>query len=368
MRIIVEKDEFLRGLQIVARAINPKSSIAILSGSLIEVSQDKISLKGTDLKIGVQTDIKPVNVMEEGKAIIPLKNFYDIVRKLPERPFELETAENMLFLRSEGIEYTFSTYSVEDYPDFPKLEESNLIFETECDLLSKMIRETTFAGSPHDEIPPYLSGTLFDVRNGELRLVATDAKRLALSKLPVTTHKTGKYLVPITTLEELRKIMTLGKIEVFESKGEITFKWEDATFWSRLIDAEFPPYEKVIPTSWVTRVTVSAQEMESAMERLSYLVKERGNIIKLEIDRGGLTITGDVPELGSGKERIPVEFEGEALKIAFNVRFFLDMMRHVDADYLTMAFRGSLEQAVITKEGKDDFLYILMPVAIPDED
>ncbi len=368
MKVIVEREEFLRGLQLVARAINPKSSITILSGSLMEVSEDKISLKGTDLKIGVQTDVKSIEVKKDGKAIIPLKNFYDIVRKLPERPIELETKESVLFLRSEGIEYSFSTYPVEDYPEFPRVEESNLIFETECDLLSKMIRETTFAGSPHDEIPPYLSGTLFDVRENEIRLVATDAKRLALSKMPASIRKTGKYLVPITTLEELRRIMTLGKIEVYESKGEITFKWEDAILWSRLIDAEFPPYERVIPTTWTTKITVSADEIESAMERLSYLVKERGNIVKLEINKGEIILSGDVPELGSGREKIPVEFEGEPLKIAFNVRFFLDMMKHVDATHFTMAFRGPLEQAVITREGRDDFLYILMPVAVPDED
>lgn len=368
MRVTVERDEFLRGLQLVARAINPKSSITILSGSLIEVSENKISLKGTDLKIGVQTDIRPIEVGEIGKAIIPLRNFYDIVRKLPEKPLELETKNNILYLRSEGIEYTFSTYPLEDYPEFPKLEETNLVFETECDLLSKMIRETTFAGSPHDEIPPYLAGTLFDVRERELRLVSTDAKRLALSKMPVNTYKVGKYLVPITTLEELRRIMTLGKIEMYESKGEVIFKWEDAVLWSRVIDAEFPPYEKVIPTSWITKITVSADEIESAMERISYLVKEKGNIIKLEIEKEAMLISGDVPELGSGKEKIPIKFEGELLRIAFNVRFFLDMMRHVDADYFSMAFRGPLEQALITKEGKDDFLYILMPVAIPDED
>ncbi|MBC7337809.1 MAG: hypothetical protein H5U01_16275, partial [Clostridia bacterium] len=180
----------------------------------------------------------------------------------------------MLYLKSEGIEYSFSTYPLEDYPEFPKLEETNLLFETECDLLSRMIRETTFAGSPHDEIPPYLSGTLFDIREEELRLVATDAKRLALTKMPVTVHKTGRYLVPITTLEELRRIMTLGKVEVYEAKGEIIFKWEDALLWTRLIDAEFPPYEKVIPNTWNTKITVSADEVESAMERLSYLVKE----------------------------------------------------------------------------------------------
>ncbi|MCS7232935.1 MAG: DNA polymerase III subunit beta [Synergistetes bacterium] len=368
MKVTVERDEFLRGLQLVARAINPKSSITILSGSLIEADENKISLKGTDLKIGVQTDIRPMRVDEVGKAIIPLKNFYDIVRRLPEKPLELETKDNILYLKSHGIEYSFSTYSLEDYPEFPKLEQANLVFRTECDLFSKMIRETIFAGSPHDEIPPYLAGTLFDVREGELRLVSTDAKRLALSKMPVNTYKTGKYLVPITTLEELRRIMTLGKIEMYESKGEVVFKWEDAVLWTRLIDAEFPPYEKVIPTSWITKIVVPAEEIESAMERMSYLVKERGNIIKIEIEKGEMLISGDVPELGSGKERIPVEFDGEPLKIAFNVRFFLDMMRHVDADYFSMAFRGPLEQALITREGKDDFLYILMPVAIPDED
>lgn len=368
MRVVVERDEFLRGLQLVARAINPKSAITILSGSLIEVSEGKISLKGTDLKIGVQANINPVDVKEEGKAIIPLKHFYDIVRKLPERPLEIETKEGLLYLKSEGIEYTFSTYPLEDYPEFPSLEESNLLFDMECDLFSKMIRETTFAGSPHDEIPPYLSGTLFDVRENELRLVSTDAKRLALTKMPVKASKTGRYLVPITTLEELRRIMTIGKVNVYEAKGEIIFKWEDAVLWSRLIDAEFPPYEKVIPTSWITKITVPVGDLESAMERLSYLVKEKGNIIKMEIERGEMLLSGDVPELGSGKERIPVQFEGEPLRIAFNVRFFLDMMRHVDVDYLNIAFRGPLEQAMITKEGKEDFLYILMPVAIPDED
>ncbi len=367
MKVVVEREELLRGLQLVARAINPGSSITILSGSLIEIKDGEVSLKGTDLKIGIQTNVKVIEISEEGKAIIPLKNFYNIVRKLPERPIELETKENILYLRTEGIEYTFTTYPVEDYPEFPTLEDSQLVFETECDLLSKMIRETSFAGSPHDEIPPYLSGTLFEIREGELRMVSTDAKRLALTKMPISTNKTGKYLIPITTLEELRRIITLGEIEMYEAKGEIMFKWEDGIFWSRLIDAEFPPYEKVIPTDWITKITVSADELESAMERMSYLVKERGNIIRLEIEEGKMILSGEVPELGAGKEEIKVEFEGESLKIAFNVRFFLDMLKHVDADYFTIAFRGALEQAVITKEGKDDFLYILMPVAIPDE-
>jgi DNA polymerase III subunit beta len=373
MELVVRKADLLRELQLFQGIVERKSTIPILANVLMEATGDEVRLLATDLDVGLRSRC-PASVSKEGALTLPAKKLFEIVRALPETDVRIEEDKGGVKVAADRFDSRMQTLPLEDFPTLPEAAGKNVVLLPSAGL-GTLIAKTQFAITGEDT-RYFLNGALLLIRGERMTLVATDGHRLALAatkrdlkaEAPAEAEEETKVILPRKTLSELGRLLAEGNGEVGYERGEnhLFFSVGDHVLISRMIDAQFPAYERVIPKNVDKRVEFERERLTSAVRRVALLSNERSRAVKFQIEPGMVEVTSSSPELGEAHEKLPVDYAGAALQICFNAQYVLDFLGAVDCDSVAMEMKDEASQAIMKPIGSLDYeyTYVLMPMRI----
>ena len=322
------------------------------------------------MEIGIEY-ILEANVTEQGNTVVNAVMFSEIIRKLPNAEIQIRINDNnLLEIECEGSLYKLATMDPEEFPELPRINIDNSI-KLEQSTLKNMIRKTIFAVST-EENRPIFTGSLFEVIDGKLNVVAVDGYRLAIKSKEVEESNQFSCVIPGKTLNEVNKIIadSFDTITVGIEKNQALFEMENCKIVTRLLDGEFLKYSNTIPQTWETRIKVNKSNIQNCFERIllisaSSIEKEKKYPVKVNIEVGKVTISCS-NQTGDAKEEILVDTEGKDLEIGFNPRFFLDALKAIDDEEVYIEFGTNRSPCIIRPIDDGDYVYMILPIKMKD--
>lgn len=370
MELVARKADLVRELQFFQQIVERKNTIPILANVLIESNGNELTLLATDLEVALRSRCEAA-VDQAGAVTLPAKKLYEIVRALPEADVKLTTEKNGTGVRvsAERFESRMPTLPREDFPTLP--EAGGAAKATiKGKVLREMVAKTQFAITGEDT-RYYLNGALFVLRGDSMTLVATDGHRLALVNATREPADSGaeevKAILPRKTLSELSRLLTDdGDVTYERGENHLFFEIGARLLISRMIDGQFPAYEKVIPRANDKRIEFERDRLTNAVRRVAILSNERSRAVKFVIDGSKVEVTSSSPEFGEAREPLTVEYSGPPLTICFNAQYVLDFLNVVDCDTVALELKDEVSQAVMKPVGVEgyDYTYVIMPMRI----
>lgn len=373
--ITCDRELLAKGVATVQRAVSSRSTLPVLQGVLIETSNQGLHLIGTDLELSIETYV-PVTSAGNFQILLPGKYFSEIVRRLPEREVVVEyDAEKRVATISSGkAVYEINSMDPSEYPLFPGVPDTPW-WKVEGAKLANFVKGTAFCAAI-EESRPFLTGVFMEFEESEVRLVATDSFRLALTRISLnngtSTKKDRGLLIPARTLSEVARIVqgSDAEVEVYASENQVAFKCQETTIVSRLIEGQFPSYTRVIPQEYKTQIVVERTAFQESVDRISIMGKDEFGTIRLVAEDNVLTVSANAPEVGKAKDQItPVKITGDKGEIALKARYLMDVLKAVEDNEISLRLTGTVSPIIITQtdvESKDSggFLYLIMPVTL----
>lgn len=360
MRIRAQRDDLADVLTRANRAVGTRTALPVLQGLLCEVSGTTLRVTGTDLDMTVRTQAE-VEVMEEGRAVIPGRLLSEAVRKMPAGQVTIGATENEIEIEGNGPRFTLRPLNAEDFPTQEEIVSDGV--EVDGEALGEAVAQVTVAASG-DGARPILTGVLFEGSEEGLRMVATDSYRLAKRDLPgVGLEGTG--LVPARGLRELSRTIGAPKVTAQLREREAVFTSDRGSLRLRLIDGNFPKYQSLLPDTYPNQVILDKDDLLDALGRVT-LVAEDHIPVKMKLTEGGVEVTVSRQDVGSETEHLDGEFSGsdEEVSIAFNPRYLQDGVNALDGDKVRIQVIDSFKPAVLDNGTDGDFIYLLMPVRV----
>ena len=375
MELVVRKTDLLKELQLFQGIVERKNTIPILANVLLEASSDEVKLLATDLEVGLRSKCS-ASVTKGGSLTLPAKKLYEIVKALPETDVRIEEDKNGVKVAADRFDSRMQTLPREDFPSLP---ESSGTFSATLprEVVKQMVAKTQFAITGEDT-RYFLNGALFILRTDSMSLVSTDGHRLAL--VTVTREKTkvkgksgegvdeDRVILPRKTMLELSRLLGEGEGDIQYERGEnhLFFHIGGRLLISRMIDGQFPAFERVIPKSNDKRVEFDRDRLTSAVRRVALLSNERSRAVKFQIDKGKVEIASSSPEFGEAKEVLTVDYDGTPVTICFNAQYVVDFLGVVETDSVALEFKDEMSQAVMSPVGADGYTYtyVIMPMRV----
>lgn len=358
-------------LPFVNHAVSNRSQLPILLNLLLTARKGKIFINATDLEIGIETSVS-ANIEEEGGVTVPARVFFELVSNIPRGKILLYTKGENLILESDKTKTLFQTMPQEDFPKLYE-EKGERIAIIKKNILEKDFTKIVFAAS-QDSGRPALSGVLIkkekEGKKGGFLLVATDGYRLSLKKEVETARENmgeeTAFLVPSRLIKELVSLKEEEDIEIYASRknNQVLFVQNETVLVGRLIEAEFPNYEKIIPTDFSTRATVDKKELQSAVKTSAIFARETTNIIKFSLEKNKIIISASAPSVGESTIEVGAKIDGEENEIAFNARYLLELLGNIDEETIVFEMSGPLNPGVFKIAGDPTFFHIIMPIRV----
>jgi DNA polymerase-3 subunit beta len=370
MELVVRKNDLLRELQLFQGIVERKNTIPILANVLLEAKGDEVRLLATDLEVALRSKCK-ASVSKPGSLTLPAKKLYEIVKSLPETDIRISEDKNGVKVAADRFDSRMQTLPREDFPTLPDSSGTTAV-SLPPSALKEMVSKTQFAITGEDT-RFFLNGALFVLRADTMSLVATDGHRLALVNVARdSAAKNGdgenRAILPKKTLGELARLLAEGDGDIRYERGEnhLFFNVGDRMLISRMIDGQFPAYERVIPKGNDKRIEFERDRLTNAVRRVALLSNERSRAVKFQIDKGKVDVTSSSPDLGEAHETLPVEYEGPAMQICFNAQYVLDFLAAVTTDVVALELKDEVSQAVMKPVGAEgyDYTYVIMPMRI----
>ncbi|MDR3330750.1 MAG: DNA polymerase III subunit beta [Endomicrobium sp.] len=373
MRVICEKEELIKGIQIVLPVTSSKSTLPVLSNILFETNIDKIKLSSTDLEIAVKCCIKG-EIIEDGGITVPAKKFADVIKELSTKDeIEINSDEtNQINIKSGKSKFNLMGISYTEYPIIPEIPKKES-FAIKRNLFISMLKKTIFAVSK-DTQRYVLNGTYFIVENGQLKMVATDGRRLAyITTNQIQTQMFGKAIVPNKAISDiLRLLSTELKSEIIKigiTDNKLAIEMEEIIFTSTLIEGTFPNYEQVIPRTLSSKVKLNVKNTLSAVKQMAILTVDKlslegSAVIKFCFKSNLLKISASTSGVGFGEVELETNYEGEPIEISFNPSFIKDVLQNINEDFAIFEFKNSLNPTIIVPEKNKDYVCVVMPMRI----
>jgi DNA polymerase-3 subunit beta len=365
MEILVRRNDLVKELHLVQGIVERKNSIPILSNVLVEARPDELRISATDLDVSLRCGCA-AQVVKEGAVTLGAKKLYEIVRSLPESDVRLEVQEDAwATIECERSVFRMAGLPREDYPTLPEGKAGKTV-DISADVLRALIQRTGFAITAEDA-RYYLAGALLVLEGSEAAMVATDGHRLAYAraKTEQEVSETIKVLVPRKAILELGRLIEGEETVGFQrAEGHLIFSAGGRTLASKLVEAQFPAYEKVITVTGDKKLTLGREALHAAIRRVSLLSSERNRAIKVSVSEGNLELSASSPELGEAKESLPIDFEGDAVDIGFNAQYLLDFLAAAGTDEIVLELRDAESQGLLRPAGEDEngYRYVVMPM------
>ena len=368
MKLTVQREALASELQILQGIAEKRKTIPILSHILISAEPDHLSLVATDLEVSLTTHCAATTT-EPGGTTVSSKKLFEVVRSLPAGEIQMSSsAGEWLEIRAGDAYFRLVSLPTTDFPEVPA---SNFDAATEIPhaLFREMIRRTLFAVTKED-VRYSLNGALLDIGGGKVRMVATDAHRLAMVEhddAELGTQTQVRAIIPKKALAEIRDLSEPETMLFAQDEHHLHFKIEHRVLSTRVIEGQFPAYEKVVPRDNPATVRFSSDAMAEAIRRVSLLASERSRAVKFTFTPGTATIVSSNPELGEARESVPVQYEGEELTVSFNAQYILDFLAVAASDEVEAYLRDDSSQGLMSPVPGEDGLtyqYVIMPMRL----
>ncbi|HNX28217.1 MAG TPA: DNA polymerase III subunit beta [Syntrophomonadaceae bacterium] len=374
MKFIIEKKELSSITTLVHRAASTKNTIPVLSGLLIEVSNEKgLVMTATDMEIGIKAYTKNIEIIKEGSVLVNSHYFADFIKLLPDSSIQIELLQdkaklNITYGRSSGFINTYSDY---EYPDLP-LEKLEYKISVPEKVLREAFKKTSFAAAM-THFRQVFTGVLFDLKDdGILRIIASDTHRLAhYTYKTEVKSKPINFIIPTRSVNELMRIIDDKDdlIDISFSENNIVFSNPYFILLSRIIDGQYPNYDQVIPKSYSSTLLINAQVLSNTLERAKIMPtddKTKIQHVQFSFGENEAIVDSFSEIMGEIQEVIEDLFiEGEKdFKIAFNTNYFLDIVKILDdeCEEIRIELSGALGPVKIFNPAADNYLYVLVPL------
>ena len=363
MKLICSKANLLKGVNIVLKAVPSRTTMEILQCILIDASANEIKLTANDMELGIETKIEG-EIAERGIIALDAKIFSEIVRKLPDSDVVIQTDEkNQTMITCEKAKFNIVGKSGEDFSYLPYIERNESISISQF-TLKDVVRQTIFSIADNDN-NKLMTGELFEINENRLRVVSLDGHRISIRNIELKeSYPTRKVVVPGKTLQEVSKILS-GEAEdmvnIFFTDNHILFEFDETMVVSRLIEGEYFHIDQMLSSDYETKVKVNKREFLSCIDRATLLVREGDKkpiIIQVQDGSMELKINSFV---GSMDEEIEIEKEGKDILIGFNPKFFIDALRVIDEEEVTL-YMVNPKAPCFIKDDAGSFVYLILPV------
>lgn len=363
MKIICSKSNLLRGVNIVSKAVPTRTTMAILECILIDASTNEIKLMANDMELGIETKIEGT-IEERGIIALDAKIISEIVRKLPDNEVVIETdASFKTVITCEKAKFNIIGKSGEDFSYIPYVERNEAIVISQFSL-KEIIRQTIFSISDNDNNKA-MGGELFEIKENRLRVASLDGHRISIRCIDLKdNYSEKKVIVPGKTLQEISKIVggnVDDEVNIYFSTNHIVFEFDSTTVVSRLIDGEYFKIDQMLSSNYETKIKINKKELLDCIDRSTLLVKEGDKKpIIMNITDGNIELKIN-SFIGSMKEDIDIEKEGKDILIGFNPKFFIDALRVIDEEEVTI-YMVNPKAPCFIKDDEDKFIYLILPV------
>lgn len=367
MKFAVSREALIKPLQLVAGVVERRQTLPVLANVLLVIEGTQLSITGTDLEVEIVGRIQLEEAPGDGEITVPAKKFLDICRALPDgSTIEFSLKDQKVTVKSGRTRFTLSTLPANE---FPAVEQgsNDLSFSCEQKEVKRLIDRTSFAMAQQD-VRYYLNGMLWEVRPGELRVVATDGHRLAMCTRPVAIDIADprQAIVPRKGVIELSRLLDDSETEVEVSLGSshIRATTNGYTFTSKLVDGKFPDYERVLPKGGDKIVIGNRADLKQAFARTSILSNEKYRGVRLELEAGMLTIIANNPEQEEAQDQVAVDYAGDSLEVGFNVSYLQDVANVLDSENIKVTLSDSNSSALLEEPENSDSAYVVMPMRL----
>ena len=363
MKLICSKSNLLHGVNIVSKAVPTRTTMAILECILIDASANEIKLTANDMELGIETKIEG-EIAERGVIALDAKIFSEIVRKLPDSDVTIETdASFKTTITCEKAKFNIVGKSGDDFSYIPYIERNEPIVMSQF-TLKEVIRQTIFSIADNDN-NKLMTGELFEIEENDLKVVSLDGHRISIRNIELKnnySHK--KVVVPGKTLQEVSKILpgsAEDEVSIFLTDNHIVFEFENTTVVSRLIEGEYFKIEQMLSSDYETKVKINKRELLDCIDRATLLVKEGDKKpIIMNITDGTMELKIN-SFIGSMNEDIDIEKEGKDILIGFNPKFFIDALRVIDEENVSL-YMVNPKAPCFIKDDEGKFIYLILPV------
>lgn len=376
MKLRIERDELLTGLQRVQGVVEKRNTMPILSNILLEARSDGVNIIATDLEIGMRGLYKAA-VTQTGSVTLSARKLYEILKELREGEIELTVADNnWTTIQAGKSQFKIVGLPSQDYPALPSIEREGLTPLTGVGF-GDLIRKTLFAVGDNDA-RYILNGLLVTLTTIEkktmLRLVGTDGHRLAVAEQEVTEASAKdapreiKAIIPKKAAFEMRRLLEEedGEPLIGFTKNLMIFRKSGLLLTSRLMEGTYPNYQQVVPKDKEVekRVTVDRAELEGALRRVAVLSRDKTHAVRVTFAPGRITLFSSNPDFGEATEELRARYEGQTLVTGFNARYLLDVLAVMDGDGVTLQMEAALSPCLIRDPESPGFASVVMPVKV----
>ena len=366
MKFTAEKSQIVDSLQNAAAVAERRQTIPILANLKLKAVSGKLEVTATDLEIQVKTFCELINVEEEGETTVSARKMSELCRSLPDTEnVDFELKDGKLSVSSNNFHGDFATISADDFPELEVNEEQEST-EVQSSALKRILLKTSFSMASQD-VRYYLNGLLLELSGGELKGVATDGHRLALSSSETKGNGVEmRNILPRKAVLELAKLLPAedSPIKMLIGPTYIGIKTENLSFASKLIDGKYPDYEKVFPSGEPLPLIVGKETLQSALSRASVLSNEKYRGVRFELSKGALKLTANNPEQETAEEVLEVDYKGVGLEVGFNIGYLIDVLGSLEEETVKFEFYGEDLSCVIKEPNSDKEVYVIMPMRL----
>jgi DNA polymerase III subunit beta len=362
------QEQLYQSVQIVSHGVSGRSTQPVQNNIYLESTSDGLRLVATDLEfISLEAQFD-ANISDQGAVTVPARLLTEVVGSLAGGEITLEADEqHTLRVNSARSSFRIRGMSAADYEMLPPMDEAPQ-FEIPQRDMHAILSQTVFATS-RDETRPILTGALFNINPGGIDVVATDTYRLALRRMtadiPIDEGRTA--IISERALNEVLRVIepeSDDTVSIALSESQVAFTIGGVIVGSRLIEGQFPNYEKVLPDASDRTVTVNRDDLTDTLRRMLIVAREDANRVVLRGADGMLTITADSQDVGHAEEQIPATLEGDEPEIAFNARYLLDALQAIGEEEVLIELSQPLSPGTLKPQGSDDYVYVIMPMQI----
>lgn len=373
MKVSVLQENLAHGLNIVSRAVSPRSTLPVLANVLVATDEGRLRLSATNLELGITCWIG-AKIQEEGSTTVPARTFTELVSTLTDQQVEMDlnVRTQTLNVRSGSSNTDLKCIDSQEFPPMPSPDISDGM-QLNVAELKEMIHQVAFAAST-DDARPILTGVLVTVQGNKITLASADGFRLSVrnAELSADVSRPISAVIPARALSELARIAGEGEQAITmilpPGRGQVIFRMKDIELVSQLIDGVFPDYEQIIPRNYQTRTVLGTAAFLKACKQAEIFAREGSHIARINITPGGelqpgtVEISGQSEETGFNQTTVDASIDGPPLLIAFNVRFLREVLDVVGTPDVALETSVDTAPGLIRPVGEDEFLHVIMPM------
>ncbi|MBI2823365.1 MAG: DNA polymerase III subunit beta [Planctomycetia bacterium] len=368
MRLTCDREQMLHAFQAASAVAPARSPKPILQNVKLDARPDGGVIVATDLEVGIRVEVPGVESESAGSVVLPIGRFGSILRETADAKLQLETDGHGVVVRGERSEFRLPAENPAEFPAVSEFAEAKY-HSLPARVLGQIIRRTSFA-TDNESSRYALGGVLIEMTDDKVTAVGTDGRRLAMMEAPAQSvggHATGDAMtiVPTRSMHLIEKILTDpdGEVHIAARANEILVKTSGATLHSRLVEGRFPKWRDVFPKRPDSvRIELTVGPLYSAVRQAAIVTSEESRGVDFTFGQGKLVLAGKAPELGQSRVEMPVAYDGAAVSITLDPRFFSDFLKVLEPESTFALELKDAESAAVCQTG-DGYAYVIMPLA-----